>query len=48
MEYVAQRGSFDDVPLEQMVADFAAQYPMWRPDLETGEFDVDVARETGR
>ncbi len=48
MEYVAHRGSFDDVPLEQIVADFAAQYPMWRPDIETGEFDVDVARETGR
>lgn len=48
MEYVAHRGSFDDVPLEQIIADFAAQYPLWSPDMETGEFDVDVARETGR
>jgi transglutaminase-like putative cysteine protease len=27
MEYVAQRGSFDDLPLEQILADFAELYP---------------------
>lgn len=27
MEYVAQRGSFDDLPLEQILADFAEIYP---------------------
>lgn len=27
MEYVNQRGSFDDLPLEEMLADFAAIYP---------------------
>jgi transglutaminase-like putative cysteine protease len=29
MEYVRQRGSFDDLPLEQIQADFAAFYPDW-------------------
>ena len=30
MEYVNQRGSFDDLPYEQIVADFAELYPAWR------------------
>jgi transglutaminase-like putative cysteine protease len=50
MEYVAQRGSFDDVPLAQMVADFAKLYPAWRPQIEAlqaSDFLSDVARETG-
>ena len=50
MEYVAQRGSFDDVSLVQMVADFAVLYPAWRPQLEAmqrGDFLADVVRETG-
>ncbi len=46
MEYVAQRGSFDDVPLAQMVADFAVLYPGWRPE-ERADFLADVAQETG-
>jgi transglutaminase-like putative cysteine protease len=49
MEYVAQRGSFDDVPLDRMVADFARLYPRWRsgqPDLARQDFLSDVARET--
>ena len=46
MEYVAQRGSFNDVPLAQMVADFAALYPGWRQE-ERADFLADVARETG-
>lgn len=29
MEYILQRGSFDDVPLEAMVADFKKYYPFW-------------------
>jgi len=29
MEYVHQRGSFDDMPLAQMIADFQAAYPAW-------------------
>ena len=51
MEYVAQRGSFDDVPLERMVADFARLYPRWLPGREemlARDFLADAARETGR
>ena len=51
MEYVRQRGAFDDLPLAQIVADFRAVYGGW---LDTGtttsalhsaSFDADVARE---
>ncbi len=48
MEYVHQRGSFDDLPLAQMVADFQATYPAWRPTqtaLDQADFLADVARE---
>jgi len=51
MEYVAQRGSFDDVPLAQMTADLARLYPQWnigREDLGARDFLADAARETGR
>jgi transglutaminase-like putative cysteine protease len=49
MEYVRQRGSFDDVPLAQIRADFAATYAGWPARaLPEGDFDVDVARETAR
>ena len=43
MEYLRQRGSFDDVPLDRILADFAAAYPGWR---EEGDFLIDVAAET--
>jgi len=45
MEYVRERGSFDDVPLEQILADLIAAYPGWR---EEGDFLTDVAAETQR
>jgi len=32
MEYVRQRGSFDDLPLRRIQADFAAFYPDWTID----------------
>jgi hypothetical protein len=51
MEYVAQRGSFDDVPLERMIADFAHLYPRWLPGMKemlARDFLADAARETGR
>lgn len=32
MEYVSQRGSFDDLPLDLMKADFAKLYPEWATD----------------
>jgi transglutaminase-like putative cysteine protease len=47
MEYVNQRGSFDEVPLAQIAADFAATYPAWSAQLQRADFDRDVARETG-
>lgn len=31
MEYVTQRGSFDDLPLDEILADFAVHYPTWQP-----------------
>ena len=52
MEYVNQRGSFDDLPLARLVADFHTTYPGWLPGadlhsrLEAADFEADVARET--
>ena len=31
MEYVNERGAFDDLPLAQIVADFHTTYPCWMP-----------------
>ena len=52
MEYVAQRGSFDDLPLAQIVRDFEHHYPRWiasmaqGPDAHAGaDFEADVDRE---
>ena len=36
MEYVNQRGSFVDLPLEQMFADFARLYPEWADETVSG------------
>jgi transglutaminase-like putative cysteine protease len=53
MEYLRERGSFTDVPLAQMVADFRAVYPKWlhgpetRSGLHDADFLGDVAREPG-
>ena len=52
MEYVHERGAFDDLPLARLVADFHARYPGWLPGaelhsrLEQADFDADVADET--
>ncbi len=47
MEYVNQRGSFDDVPVAQIAADFAALYPGWAKDsAPDADFAQDAARET--
>jgi transglutaminase-like putative cysteine protease len=51
MEYVNQRGSFDDVPLAEITADFARLYPRWLPDqgeMPAHDFLADAARETRR
>lgn len=48
MEYVKQRGAFDDLPLDRIVADFMTRYPAWRPALELqlgADFLADVDRE---
>lgn len=48
MEYVAQRGSFDEVPLVRIAADFARLYPRWQPErtgLLAGDFPTDAAHE---
>ncbi|MFN4117381.1 transglutaminase-like domain-containing protein [Acidovorax sp.] len=53
MEYVLQRGAFDDLPLAQIVADFRTAYPGWLPDdgathsrLDGASFAQDVEQET--
>lgn len=49
MEYVNQRGSFDEMPLEQMSADFQRLYPPQLIDpqgLRAADFQADVAKET--
>lgn len=45
MEYVRQRGSFDDMPLARIVADFEATYPRWAMLAAGTRFEDDVARE---
>jgi transglutaminase-like putative cysteine protease len=53
MEYVNDRGTFDDLPLVRIVADFHRVYGNWLPagslrsDLVQDDFLADVARETG-
>jgi transglutaminase-like putative cysteine protease len=52
MEYLHQRGSFDDLPLAAILADFRRHYPRWMASLGAstaqGDFLADVAAETGR
>jgi len=50
MEYVNQRGSFDEMPLARIVADFQVAYPYWMQQLDAlqkANFLADVAREQG-
>ena len=49
MEYVRQRGTFDDLPLEQIVADFQDVYGSWMTDpaaLQSASFQQDVEKGT--
>jgi len=51
MEYVNQHGAFDDMPLDRIVADFEAHYPLWlrnAAEMNSASFDADVAKETQR
>ena len=49
MEYVHQRGSFDDMPLQQMKADFEKVYPLWMAgmaQMHSASFEGEVDGET--
>ena len=51
MEYVQYRGSFDDMPLERIIADFARTYPVWLEqgrELKSADFMAEVERENRR
>lgn len=48
MEYLAYRGEFTDVPLEQLVADFRRHYPHLAEGLDGGDFDREVDAEVSR
>lgn len=54
MEYLRERGSFTDIPLAQLIADFRATYSGWLAGpatdsaLAASDFLADVARESGR
>lgn len=48
MEYVNQRGTFEDVPVERLSADFTAMYPLWVGSTPAdADFEQDAARENG-
>ena len=50
MEYLADRGAFDDVPLARMTEDFARLYPRWAPrhaEVAGADFAGDVEGERG-
>lgn len=46
MEYVNQRGTFDDMPLAEIAADFARVYPRWGAEEQgDADFMADAERE---
>ncbi|MCZ2103310.1 MAG: transglutaminase family protein [Comamonadaceae bacterium] len=45
MEYLNQRGSFDDLPLAQLRADFERLYPRWL-EMASADFQAEVHQET--
>lgn len=47
MEYLAYRGEFADVPVEAMSDVFERHYPGMTAAIEKGDFDREVAAETG-
>ena len=51
MEYVKMRGSYDDMPLAAITADFHAVYPALMASIEamrSADFQAEVGQETGR
>ena len=45
MEYIKQRGTYADLPLEEMLQSFAELYPYMKDETPTGDFDEDVEKE---
>jgi transglutaminase-like putative cysteine protease len=48
MEYVNERGSFEDMPLEQIRTDFISTYPGWvkaQNEMAASSFELDAAKE---
>ena len=48
MEYVNERGQFDDLPLDAIRASFAEVYPFWTLDAGDADFARDAQRENPR
>jgi hypothetical protein len=55
MEYLHQRGSFDDLPLDAILADFRVHYPRWVSGSDSpgvsdsaADFLADVDAETDK
>lgn len=46
MEYLAHRGEFAEVPLDEMLRDFARYYPNTRLGMDGADFERDVEAET--
>ena len=46
MEYIKDHGTFDELPLDRLVAEYRAFYPYWDAALE-GSFEEDAAAESG-
>jgi transglutaminase-like putative cysteine protease len=46
MEYLNFRGTFADLPFEEMNSDFAKLYPHWHDPAMSADFDREVALET--
>ena len=44
MEYLNQRGSFDDLPLAELRADFERLYPNWQQ-MQSADFEHEVQQE---
>lgn len=47
MEYLAYRGEFAEVPITALQVDFAAHYARLMKSITNGDFDQEVAVETG-
>ena len=45
MEYIKQRGTYADLPFEEIVQSFNELYPNMKGDAQTADFDADVEKE---